>query len=42
MIGGLIFGFMAGAVVCYLFMRNNPSIEEKVDDIVDNIDENLN
>lgn len=42
MIGGFIVGFMAGAIVGYLFLRNNPNIEEKVDDITDNIDENVN
>lgn len=41
MIGGFIFGFVAGAVVSYLFLRNNKDIKAKVDDITDNIDEQI-
>ena len=41
MISGLVVGFVAGALVCYLFLRNNPAIKDKVDDVVDDIDEKL-
>lgn len=42
MIWGLILAFIAGAVVSYLVLRNNPDIKGKVDDITDNIDNNIN
>lgn len=41
MISGLIIGFVAGAVVSYLVLRNNKDIKEKVDDVTDKIDETI-
>lgn len=41
MIGAFILGFMAGAIVGYLFLRNNKDIKGKVDNITDDIDEQI-
>lgn len=36
-----VISFLAGAVACYLVLRNNPQIEEKVDEKVDEIEDKL-
>lgn len=37
-LGGLITGAIVGAIVSYLVLRNNKSIKDKIDSVVEPID----